>query len=155
MSADGKVSRRTSLKVLGFGALGLAGLGSGEAAMAQMGTTAINPSLLQMRLSDPRAVKALGLTTRRLPTSTPITRMVSEEAAAGLTAQARTLTKADLVAMQAGRITPAAAKLTVRDVESIQGAFRRPNSFSIDISCCCCTPCCCAAAVEPELAQAA
>ncbi|OYY69353.1 MAG: hypothetical protein B7Y47_11980 [Sphingomonas sp. 28-63-12] len=115
-----------------------------------------NPSILQRRLTDQRAVAALQLT-RRLPAATPIGKMLTPSAAEGLTPGARTLTKADLSAMQLGRVSATAAKLTVKDIESVQKAFGQIGGLaaSIDVSCCCCTPCCCAAAVEPVLALAA
>ena len=153
MSEEDKLSRRRTLKAIGFGAIGLTAVAATTPAVAQV---RINQSALALKLNDARAVKALQLT-KRLPASTPVTSMLTPEAAQGLTPGARTLTKADLVAMQAGRITPAASRLTVRDIESIQGAFSKPGGLAagLDVSCCCCTPCCCAAAVESELALAA
>lgn len=154
MSEQDKISRRNTLKAIGFGAAGLAVVGAVAPAAAQV---QFAPNTLPLKLSDPRAVKSLNLTGRRLPATTPITKMLTPAGVEALSPAARTLTKADLVAMQAGRVTPAAAKLTVRDIQTIQGAFARPGGLAAaDVSlCCCCTPCCCAAAVEPELALAA
>lgn len=154
MADKEEVSRRNTLKAIGFGAIGLMAVTGSVPAAAQI---QLPPGTLTLKLSDPRAVKSLNFTNRRLPATTPITKMLTPAGAEGLSPAARTLTKADLVAMQSGRVTPAAARLTVRDIQTIQGAFAKPGGLAAaDVSlCCCCTPCCCAAAVEPELALAA
>jgi hypothetical protein len=168
MSEDHTFSRRKALMSLGFGATALivapalaqttpGRVGPGPRPEFPIDAAAkLNPAILDAKLNDPRAVAKLQLT-KRLPSSTPIMRMLTPGAAEGLTPGARMLTKGDLVSMQAGKIPPSALGLTVRDIASVQGAFGSIGGLAaeIDISCCCCTPCCCAAAVESEFALAA
>lgn len=66
------------------------------------------------------------------------------------------LTKADLLALggwgTSKRLSPAASKITVTDIQAIKDVFGRAvaggagNPLATDIYCCCC-PCCCAATV--------
>ncbi|CAN5392944.1 hypothetical protein BH10PSE14_BH10PSE14_20870 [soil metagenome] len=173
MSEDDTFSRRKALMSLGFGATALiaapalaqvtrggipGAVGPGPRPIDLPINTAVklNPAILDAKLNDVRAVSKLQLT-KRLPGSTPVEKMLTPGAAAGLTPGARRLTKSDLVSMQAGNIPLGARGLTVRDIASVQGAFGSVGGLaaSIDVSCCCCTPCCCAAAVESEFALAA
>ncbi|WP_137128599.1 hypothetical protein [Rhizobium sp. FY34] len=154
-------NRRKFLKTVGFGAVvtsaGSAIVTSAAHAQTKMNLAdakllKIDPKMLELKLSDPRAVKVIKLDAR-LPTTTPITQMgLDRSGMAALTPAAKELTKADLQAMAEGKIPARAQNLTVADISSIKVAFgsgyKVPGNLAADISCCCCTPCCCAAAVE-------
>ena len=86
--------------------------------------------------------------------STPITDFLEGDDVGILTAAAAKLKEGDLVALAWNNRTLATEKLTVRDLVSIEDAFRnhsfRGNSRSelVGSSCCCtCTPACCCTAV--------
>lgn len=102
------------------------------------------------------AAKAAGLrVVQPLPMTTKIVNMgLPPTVIAKLSSAARQVTKADLVAMAAGRTPRVAASLTVNDLNLIKTGFARQLSrggnLKMDIYCCCC-PCCCATAVmEPK-----
>lgn len=101
-----------------------------------------------------------------LPMDTPIFKMLPPDKAALLTANAKNLTKADLLALGGyggvPRKTAADLHLTVDDVKTIEEAFHQQFGQQIaasgssglmpDISISCCTPCCCctaAADIQP------
>ncbi len=113
----------------------------------------VNPKFLELKLADPRALQVLHLD-RRLPMNTPITKMgLDPKFAKVLTPGARRLTKGDLEALAARKVTRATSVLTIEDIKSVQVAFASGfdgSQISMDISCCCCTPCCCAAAYPAE-----
>lgn len=147
--------RRKFLATVGFGA---AALTVGTAANAQTKlqlqraeVLKIDPKMLELKLADPRAVEVLQLT-KRLPETTPITKMgLTEKAVSILTPGAQKLTKADLQALAVGKVPEAAKALTVADIDSVKVAFGTgyrgaADLAALDVSCCCCTPCCCAAA---------
>lgn len=152
-----QIDRRKFLKSVGYGSLVLS-IGSVAQAQTKKSLTqatqlAVDPTFLELKFSDPKAVKTLNLTAR-LPGSTSITKMgLDRKGLAQLSKAATQLTKADLQAMAQGKIPGRAKELTVADINSIKIAFgngyQMPGALAADISCCCCTPCCCAAAVEP------
>ena len=147
--------RRLALKSLGYAALA-SGVGFSVAqntALAKSALTQYKAEVLELKLADPRAIKALNL--KRLPKSTPITKMLPKDARAKLTKAARKLTKADLEALAHSKVPKRIGGLTIEDIASVQDAFGgyRPGDLNA-ISCCCCTPCCCAAAVDEVIAIA-
>jgi len=88
------------------------------------------------------------------PLSASITSLLSGTEAKGLTPAAAKLTKRDLLILATGESTDATAHLTIRDLQSITHAFapmRKQLASSSSPSCCCCSIfCCCCAASEPE-----
>ena len=161
------IDRRGALRALSaLGVLG-AGIGVCDAQRPTRGGTQkptrdlaairkLEPSILELKLSDPRALRALNLQ-KRLPERTSIAKMgLTKAAQSSLTPNARKLTKADLVSLGKGELTKTSRMLTVKDIVSIQEAFGKGYVPGIDefadVACCCCTPCCCAAAMEPQRA---
>lgn len=156
--------RRMAIRTLGMGVL--AAVGAASAANAQSlkleksisggrlnlkalpKNLQVNPAILELKMADPRAIKALHLTAR-LPGRTPITQMgLDPKYARVLTDAARNLTKTDLETLATGKNTAATRNLTVADIKSVQVAFGGgfdAGELALDVSCCCCTPCCCAA----------
>ncbi len=102
---------------------------------------------------------AVKLAVKSMPMSTPITNMLTPQAAANLSPEVKALTKSDLITLQMGGHNAATAALTTADLKSIQTAFTQGSKVggiaaAGDINCCCC-PCCCATAVlEPVAAVA-
>jgi len=90
------------------------------------------------------------------PLNASITSLLSGTEAKGLTPAAAKLTKRDLLVLATGESTDATANLTVRDLQSINHAFaplrKQLTSPALNGgSCCCCSIfCCCCAASEPE-----
>jgi len=158
-----KQNRRTFIRTLGMSAFAVVGASTAANTQTRLSveklprSLQINPAILELKMVDPRALKALNLT-RRLPGSTPIAKMgLNNKAVKILTRGARSLTKSDLESLAAGRNTDRTAKLSVADIKSVQVAFGQGldvGSLALDISCCCCTPCCCAAAYPTEKAAA-
>jgi len=159
--------RRTLLKALGYGAVALVGstgiyptAGVTATDTPRMPTAAaqLNPAVMELKQLDRSQLRQLTLT-KRMPGSTPITRMGLDPKGVGLlTPAAKELTKADLEALGRGQTAGKLGKLSVEDVKSIQNAFGahyNPGLAAVDVSCCCCTPCCCAAAVTEPLATKA
>ncbi|MDB5072617.1 MAG: hypothetical protein JWM87_3728 [Candidatus Eremiobacteraeota bacterium] len=158
------LKRSSLLKGAGFAVLGLAA--TGTPAFAQAGTTKMSQvqdtaALRTMTLGSLKPEQLREITVaRRLPDTTPIQKMLTPEAAKGLTPAAMKLTKGDLNALGTGELTPTTKQLTVADITSVQTAFTRPNGPAFlgggggmlagksrfSVSCCCCSPCCCAAA---------
>lgn len=86
--------------------------------------------------------------------NTPITDLLEGNDASILTASARHLLEGDLYALAWKNHTARTEKLTPRDLNSIEEAFRRHSlhgsstSPVVGASCCCtCTPACCCTAV--------
>ena len=93
------------------------------------------------------------------PLDTLVPNMLPGQEAQGLTPAAAKLTKRDLLVLAGGDSTDATAHLTLRDLQSISHAFapmrRQLTGMAADAaSCCCCSIfCCCCAASEPEPAM--
>jgi hypothetical protein len=107
---------------------------------------AISPNQINVLL--PKGSKVV----RVLPDTTPVTQMgLSPAVINSLSADAKKLTKGDLVALWRSKVTANAAAVSVNDLNVIKDAFtgqigKGPGNLAIDIYCCCC-PCCCATAV--------
>lgn len=106
----------------------------------------ITPKQISVLL--PRGSKVV----RVLPDTTPVTQMgLSTAVINSLSADAKKLTKGDLVALWRSKVTTNAAAVSVNDLNVIKDAFtgqigKGPGTLATDIYCCCC-PCCCATAV--------
>ncbi|MCX6217968.1 hypothetical protein [Spirosoma sp.] len=127
------------------------------------------PDSIRLSAASVATLKSAGLTEaqlkavsvafqpKRLALSTPLTQMGFDKAdVAKLPTAVQRLNKEDLMALGrwngTGRLTPAAAAISVQDVQVIRDVLGKgigglgANPAAIDINCCCC-PCCCATAV--------
>jgi hypothetical protein len=94
-----------------------------------------------------------------LPLETPVTEFrdfVPAELLERLTPAAASLTKQDLLLLDAGEFTQAARKLTVEDLNSLRSVFGETSGRWAKAAaangyyccCCCCYFCCCCTAVS-------
>lgn len=86
--------------------------------------------------------------------NTPISTLLEGEGLSALTAKAKSLLCGDLYALAWKNNTKRTEQLTVRDLDSIEEAFRSHSLYGsskapvVGASCCCtCTPACCCTAV--------
>jgi len=99
-----------------------------------------------------------GIKSGDLPGYTPISDLLgTDEAKKTLTAQAATLTKADLIALNTtgpGSKDVADLDLGYEDLKSVADAFAANYTPEVGLKavantyCCCCAPCCCCTAVS-------
>lgn len=80
--------------------------------------------------------------------NTKVATLLPQHAQGGLSQAALNLTKTDLISILNAQPTPAAAAISIGELEALGGVFIRPPTGMqpLDVNCCCCAPCCCCSA---------
>ncbi|MDB5081964.1 MAG: hypothetical protein JWP00_3888 [Chloroflexi bacterium] len=124
-----------------------------------------NPTVLLNALQD--LISSQQVARKPFGTNTPVTELLGPGQANALSANARNLTKGDLMALGGwnGKTTARELGLTAQDITTIRDTFSTQlatgkmsgikvgggiDPAAVDINCCCC-PCCCATAVKEPM----